>query len=195
MSRTIKLDTLRRLLLLTLMVGIAPLISMELACAPAKKVIKTPSKPKIDRSTPPAFVPPSSPALVAARAERAARRAYVGAPPPMPADHDRDATCDDCHDGGDAPTPPHRALTACKQCHVYSKPAPGIAAATAFSNQFKSAGPAGRGPRAFKGAPPVIPHRVQMRSRCLTCHGKEANKALRTSHPQRRNCRQCHVAR
>ncbi|MCK5801091.1 MAG: hypothetical protein KAI47_28080, partial [Deltaproteobacteria bacterium] len=142
-----------------------------------------------------AVVPPSSPALLAALATRAKRRAYPGAPPSMPLDHDRDATCNDCHNGDndDAPIPPHRAMASCQQCHVASKPPRGMVAAKPVKNLFQGVGRAGRGARAYAHAPPVIPHQTQLRGRCLSCHGPHAQAALRTSHPGRVGCLQCHV--
>ena len=50
------------------------------------------------------------------------------------------------------------------------------------------------GDRATPGAPPRIPHRVLMRENCLACHdGPGAREAVRTDHPERSRCRQCHV--
>jgi cytochrome c-type protein NapB len=54
--------------------------------------------------------------------------------------------------------------------------------------------------RAYDGAPPVIPHAVVAlgRQNCLDCHLEgmdlgEDGLAPRTPHPERVNCRQCHV--
>ena len=53
--------------------------------------------------------------------------------------------------------------------------------------------------RAFEGAPPVVPHRVEHQSaaNCLVCHGeglKLGDKiATKISHPHFANCLQCHV--
>jgi cytochrome c-type protein NapB len=42
--------------------------------------------------------------------------------------------------------------------------------------------------------PPPIPHDLQFRENCLTCHaGPAAVAELRTRHPERANCRQCHL--
>ena len=47
---------------------------------------------------------------------------------------------------------------------------------------------------ALEESPPVIPHQLQMRENCLACHaGPGAPKEIRVSHPERINCRQCHV--
>jgi len=53
--------------------------------------------------------------------------------------------------------------------------------------------------RAFDGAPPVVPHRIEHQSStsCLVCHGeglKLGEKiATKVSHPHFANCLQCHV--
>ena len=40
----------------------------------------------------------------------------------------------------------------------------------------------------------TIPHPLQLRENCLACHGGPAARAeLRTTHPERVRCRQCHV--
>ncbi len=50
------------------------------------------------------------------------------------------------------------------------------------------------GDRATAGAPPRIPHRMLMRENCVACHdGPGAREEVRTSHPERWRCRQCHV--
>jgi cytochrome c-type protein NapB len=52
-----------------------------------------------------------------------------------------------------------------------------------------------RGGRATLGAPPTIPHRTLMRENCVACHdGPGAREEIRTSHPERLRCRQCHVS-
>jgi nitrate reductase cytochrome c-type subunit len=49
-------------------------------------------------------------------------------------------------------------------------------------------------PRAFEGAPPLIPHDVEGEDMaCLDCHRLGDNDAVITSHPERVNCRQCHI--
>ncbi len=45
--------------------------------------------------------------------------------------------------------------------------------------------------------PPVIPHRVSESDTfkdCLKCHESGKKGAPMTSHPERKNCTQCHVA-
>jgi len=50
-------------------------------------------------------------------------------------------------------------------------------------------------PRAYKGAPPLIPHDVERRKgACLDCHGKGFVGATIVTHPTRNHvCLQCHV--
>ena len=48
--------------------------------------------------------------------------------------------------------------------------------------------------RNYPEQPPVIPHKVFMRENCQACHaGPAARKEIRTEHPERAQCRQCHV--
>ena len=50
------------------------------------------------------------------------------------------------------------------------------------------------GLRLHDRAPPTIPHKTFMRENCVACHaGPAAREEIRTSHPERRRCRQCHV--
>jgi hypothetical protein len=50
------------------------------------------------------------------------------------------------------------------------------------------------GGRLHNFAPPTIPHKMLMRENCLACHsGPAAREEIRTSHPERERCRQCHV--
>lgn len=133
-------------------------------------------------------------------AERAAGRAYDGAPPVI--SHTSIGACATCHDEdgseiagiGVAPASPHGsaagAFTRCRQCHVPSE------TAAAFVVSRFSGLPQGpwRGGRATPGAPPTIPHTLQMRENCLSCHaGPTSRVEIRTTHPERPRCRQCHV--
>ena len=135
--------------------------------------------------------------------ERALGRAYDGAPPTIP--HDAAVgNCATCHDAdgsaiagvGVAPASPHGdvaaagAMRRCRQCH-----APQEARALFVASRFTGL-PQGpwRGSRATPGAPPTIPHTLQLRAECLACHaGPGARAAIRTTHPERVRCRQCHV--
>ncbi len=136
-------------------------------------------------------------------AERASGRAYDGAPPTIPHDAAVGA-CTTCHDGdgsvidgvGIAPASPHGDVAAsgsmrrCRQCHV---PAQGTAPLVA--SRFVGLPQAGwKGRRATPGAPPTVPHTLQLREQCATCHdGPGARVEIRTTHPERIRCRQCHV--
>lgn len=136
--------------------------------------------------------------------ERSARRAYDGAPPVIP--HPRlGASCIECHTAtgkvvpgcGFAPANPHQNTAGlsetanCRQCHVFQR-TDELFAETEFvglAQTFTG------GDRLYSTAPPVIPHRIFMRENCLACHsGPAAREEIRCSHPQRANCRQCHVA-
>jgi cytochrome c-type protein NapB len=132
-----------------------------------------------------------------------ARRAYPGAPPviphTMPESHGIGGrSCLVCHaDGGWVPrlgafTPvtPHPELVNCVQCHV-----PASGAAAPFRGSAFTPPPAPPIRRAaLPGSPPPIPHDLGMRDNCLACHGGPAAvREVRTTHPNRVNCRQCHV--
>lgn len=55
-------------------------------------------------------------------------------------------------------------------------------------------GSAKRLPRMYDGAPPQIPHSVVgLEGLCLGCHLEGAQGAPMVPHPDRPNCRQCHV--
>ena len=47
--------------------------------------------------------------------------------------------------------------------------------------------------RAFEGAPPLVPHDLEVGMDCLDCHRLGENDAVITSHPERSNCVQCHI--
>jgi nitrate reductase (cytochrome), electron transfer subunit len=127
-----------------------------------------------------------------------ARRAYPGAPPIIPhAVDDRDASgqgCLACHARGGwvprfnafSPVTPHPELAACGECHVRETTPP---ASPATSLALPA-----RGRAAMPGSPPPIPHDLEMRETCLACHaGPGAVAEIRTSHPERVSCRQCHA--
>lgn len=136
-------------------------------------------------------------------AVRAARRAYDGAPPVAP--HQNFGTgCKECHnergmevtDVGFAPPTPHRitegmnALSRCRQCHVFRQ-TDAVLVANTFVGLRQDLR---RGPRLNPLAPPTIPHKTFMRENCIACHsGAAAREEIRTPHPERTRCRQCHV--
>ncbi len=134
--------------------------------------------------------------------QRADGRAYDGAPPVIP--HALAGACSTCHDDdgseiagiGMAPASPHGGVVAagslkrCQQCH-----APSLTSDVLVASAFRGL-PQGpwKGGRATPGAPPTIPHTLQLRENCLTCHAGPASRVeIRTSHPERPRCRQCHV--
>lgn len=129
-------------------------------------------------------------------------RAFHGAPPhiPHPIVDDfkiGDKGCLKCHANGGyvtkfkayTPVVPHPEKVNCRQCHV-SVNSNGLFVATSGGDYYKPA----VGNAAFVGGPPIIPHQIQMHENCLACHaGPSAPKEIRVSHPERSNCRQCHV--
>ncbi len=148
-------------------------------------------------------VPGVDGAVKTAALARAERRAYDGAPPVIP--HENfGITCTECHDlqgmevadVGFAPPSPHEqtigmsAFSRCRQCHVFSR----------TGDTFKGNAFAGlrqdlrRGARLNPFAPPTLPHKTFMRENCVACHsGPAAREEIRTDHPERPRCRQCHV--
>jgi cytochrome c-type protein NapB len=134
------------------------------------------------------------------------RRAYNGAPPwiPHPVMDDGDfggKSCLNCHANGTyapelqafAPIVPHPHLTACTQCHVHVRAEEGDEL-FAPSNWQRPA-PLPTIPAALPGAPPPVPHTVQMRENCAACHaGVAVPTELVTDHIERDSCQQCHVA-
>ncbi len=139
----------------------------------------------------------------AALANRGQQRAFSGAPPVVPhAIDERNAqACLACHGSGlkvgsvVAPKMSHHLLTNCTQCHVESvQDFPGALAARApAGSSFVGLKEPGAGERFGPGSPPVIPHSLWMRSECTACHGTLGRDGLRSSHPWRYNCTQCHA--
>ena len=129
-------------------------------------------------------------------------RAFPGAPPIIP--HKLlgeqgigGKACLQCHENGGfvgqfnafAPVTPHPELINCKQCHVPSR----VKNQFSQTNWKKFAHPDIH-QSALPGSPPVIPHTLQLRENCLACHaGPAAPQEILVSHPERINCRQCHV--
>lgn len=137
-------------------------------------------------------------------------------------DEFRTTRCKTCHERGGysirfgayAPVTPHPEMTNCLQCHLADAAlvgiSPPLAGGDSYCRQCHTPGarrePAGAlewrttaWPRSSMGAagngmPPVIPHELHMRSNCLACHdGPGAVAEIRTDHPERLNCRQCHL--
>ncbi|WP_369048925.1 cytochrome C [Tenacibaculum sp. UWU-22] len=130
-------------------------------------------------------------------------RAFYGAPPaiPHPVENEHSIggnTCLKCHENGGfvdkfnayAPVTPHPEMVNCRQCHVAQK-TQGLFKQTNFK---KGKIPLVNVNSALPGSPPIIPHELQLRENCLACHaGPSAPKEIRVTHPERINCRQCHV--
>ena len=148
-------------------------------------------------------VPERDGAFKTTAVDRAERRLYDGAPPVIPHEN-QGMACQTCHnqegmavDGlGFAPPSPHEqtdglsAIGWCRQCHVFSSDAE-----TFVNNAFVGLRQdLRRGQRLNDLAPPVIPHKVFMRENCQACHaGPAAREEIRTDHPERLQCRQCHA--
>ena len=132
--------------------------------------------------------------------QRKQNRAFNGAPPtiPHPVDQRSDAACVACHKAGAVtktlriPRMSHAFLANCTQCHVENNPRH-MLAEVFRENEFTGLEAPIAGPRAFAGAPPQIPHSTWMRSDCMSCHGYEGRYGIRTTHPWRHNCQQCHA--
>jgi len=134
----------------------------------------------------------------------------------------RGTLCNTCHQRGGyverfgryAPVTPHPEFPACLQCHPVDAMRVGVARPddrpnvvctqchvdpdrpppSLISLDWKASPFPGRAFHAMDGSPPVIPHDLQMRGNCLACHGGPgAVKEIRTTHPERANCRQCHA--
>jgi cytochrome c-type protein NapB len=133
----------------------------------------------------------------------------------------RSTTCSTCHERGGysqrfgayAPLTPHPELVACLQCHVVDAAVAGTPLPAAGPDDRcrqchapdsttsgapvldwrPAAWPEVSAP-AIEGEPPAIPHLLQFRENCLACHaGPGAVAEIRTTHPERASCRQCHV--
>jgi nitrate reductase (cytochrome), electron transfer subunit len=130
------------------------------------------------------------------------RRVFDGAPPLIPhAVSDEmsigDKSCLQCHVSGGyapemqayAPVVPHPELLSCTSCHV-----PVLEDTIFRANEWQR--PASRllDQAAFDGAPPPIPHPLQMRENCAACHaGPAAPPEIATDHIDRDSCTQCHL--
>ncbi len=145
---------------------------------------------------PEAFVP-------AHYATRESRRAFYTSPPIIPHKAGmNDAECRACHANGitlqDRKTPPapHIQWDNCQQCHVRGLlPDAKGRVPTAADNAFQGLKEPRKGSRDNKyTAPPTMPHRLFNRENCLTCHASDhPRKEQRSPHPDRSQCRQCHV--
>ena len=128
------------------------------------------------------------------------RRQYLGSPPVIPHPekvHGKDLECLICHaDGGwtgllkrMTPVTPHPELAGCMQCHVSS-----VTTVPFRGTDWQSLPPPRLGRSYLPGAPPPIPHDLQMRGNCNACHlGQGTLMAIRMKHEWRGICRQCHL--
>jgi len=128
-------------------------------------------------------------------------RAFHGAPPTIPHQIEEGGigskACLKCHENGGfvdqfkayTPVTPHPDKSNCVQCHVQVKSISFFVPSGWVRNSTPEIGN-----QALKGSPPTVPHSLQLRENCLSCHaGPSAVKEIRTTHPNRINCRQCHV--
>ncbi len=133
------------------------------------------------------------------------RRAFPGAPPVIPHSvkpemEGSDDNCETCHQYGGyvpkfytyAPPMPHgeKGFDNCRQCHV-----PQTTASPYSETNWSPPQPPELDQRAMPSAPPIIPHTLENREFCLSCHaGPSSPPDIRTDHPGRSNCMQCHVS-
>jgi nitrate reductase (cytochrome), electron transfer subunit len=141
-------------------------------------------------------------AKAASLLQRSERRAYAGAPPVIPhtlAAQRSAADCLACHreglevQGRIASKISHPPLTNCTQCHVESTQRL-LGERDMPVNTFIGSSEPLVGQRAYQHAPPTMPHRSSMREDCSSCHGPLGRPGLRTTHPERTNCVQCHAS-
>lgn len=149
-----------------------------------------------------AKIEPSEAEKEASSKLRASRRAYNGAPPiiPHPAENTNDAACYACHSNGvkmaglKASVMSHEFLGNCVQCHAPMPPAPFQDIDHSVESSFVGLPAPKEGKRAYRGAPPTIPHSRWMRENCNACHGGPNGWAgMESTHPWRTNCTQCHA--
>lgn len=133
----------------------------------------------------------------------------------------RAESCNTCHERGGyserfgayVPVTPHPELTSCLSCHVGDAPLMAVPLPGTDPNARcrQCHTPDARIRRdemvawqplpwpqlqraSIDGAPPPIPHGRELRGNCLACHAAPAAVAeISTTHPERANCRQCHV--
>lgn len=140
----------------------------------------------------------------------------------LTAEEFRNQTCNTCHRRGGfvarfgdyARVTPHPGFSQCLQCHLPRDTLVGTPLPTAESQStcpqchidpdetlpvfvgidWTTTSWPDTGLRALPDAPYLIPHGFQLRTNCLACHaGPEAVMGIRTDHPERANCRQCHI--
>ncbi len=137
-------------------------------------------------------------------------------------DEFRTGSCKTCHERGGysprfnayVPLTPHPEMGTCLQCHVGNDELTGVSLPNTDPNTIcRQCHP----PNAVRRVettldwvpmawpqlssktpdrpPPPIPHDLEFRGNCLACHsGPGSLRTIRTPHPERASCRQCHVA-
>jgi hypothetical protein len=158
--------------------------------------------------------------LASYRARRAYPGAPPRVPHGLTAAELATSRCNACHARGGysprfmsyTPVTPHPELPACTQCHLVDDAVAGVAfprpgdegcrqchapairtASVALAGWEPAPWPEVRGAPA-DGTPPVVPHDLALRGNCLACHmGPGAVAEIRTRHPERADCRGCHV--
>ena len=109
--------------------------------------------------------------------------------------HAERGMCVQCHVGVDAvigaSNPAADPNTRCAICHPASGGSPSSDAKVTWPTTVWPALPT----LAADRDPPMIPHDLPFRENCLTCHaGPAAAAEIRTMHPERLDCRGCHLA-
>jgi cytochrome c-type protein NapB len=127
-------------------------------------------------------------------------RQYPGSPPEIPHPvevHEKELECLKCHaDGGwtiilkkMTPVTPHPEHISCRQCHLWP-----VTDTLFRAIDWQSVPPPRLGRSYLPGAPPPIPHDLQMRENCHACHaGPGTVEEIRMKHEWRGICWQCHV--
>ena len=129
------------------------------------------------------------------------RRAYPGAPPHIPHAVSKEMkikqNCNVCHEKGGyvphlqafTPVTPHPDYVNCLQCHGLNE-GPGLFKET----MWEKMNPPALKKSALPGGPLQVPHSLQYRQNCQACHsGPAAMVEIRSPHPERVNCIQCHT--
>lgn len=107
------------------------------------------------------------------------------APPAIPHEVELTGNCLGCHS-----IPRAQAIDNCRQCHVATTP-DGV---SLYDTLNWTPWQPTRKAVLLPGAPPVIPHDLQMRTDCWACHtGPAAAVEIQVSHPERTDCQQCHL--
>jgi len=129
-----------------------------------------------------------------------ARRQFLGSPPEIPHPdkvHGKKLECNMCHNDGGwtellkrmTPVTPHPEQASCVQCHLWP-----VTDTLFKAIDWQSLPPPRLGRSYLPGAPPPIPHDMQMRENCNACHvGPGTIAAIRMKHQWRGNCYQCHL--